>query len=201
MLIVLPTRSPELYKEDTVFQIHSKAADHPLPGKGTGEKVGSEGITSYIELASLADWRRKLSHKWVKPFKLHGKTWNSVEHYYQANKFKDEHPELYSEFALDSDSELSKDVNMAKAMGSKTGRYKGEKIRPKNVNIDPTFFDGKNKKILEEALMEKFSQDEELKLTLLNTGEAKIMEYIKGSPPNIMVELMKVRNILKGLMK
>ena len=194
----LTMRSPELYDEDTIFKIHSKAADHPLPGKGTGEKMGKEGITEYVELASMENWRRKLSNKWSVPFKLDGKMWNSVEHYYQGAKFKENHPDFYSEFALDSGSELSKEVDLAKAMGSTNGKHKGKRLRPKEIEIDAAFFDGKHKKIMEEALYEKFTQDDEMKLLLLNTKNSKLVEFIRGSPPKIMMELMNVRKKIKA---
>ena len=68
-------------------------------------------------------------------------------------------------------------------MGSTNGKHKGRRIRPKEIEIDAAFFDGKHKKVMEEALYEKFTQDDEMKLLLLNTKNSKLVEFIRGSPP------------------
>ena len=82
----------DLYTNDTLFRFYSRSASKPKPGKGKGERLGAEGGGSYTELAKIQDWRKMLSNFWAAPFTLDGKRWNSVEHYYQASKFKKEHP-------------------------------------------------------------------------------------------------------------
>lgn len=188
----------KLYNDNTVFQFYSKSADKPLPGKGSGEKLGPEGVVAYSELKSIPKWRKKLSNFWPSEFTLDGKRWLSVEHYYQANKFKKGFPEFYNSFSLDSDSELSKNTTMAKSAGGKTGKYKGQLLRPKSVVMDGDFFEGnKHNKTMKDAMMAKFSQHEELKKLLLATKQAKLVHFQRGSPPVVFTELMEVRRTLR----
>ena len=188
----------KLYNDNTVFQFYSKSADKPLPGKGSGEKLGPEGVVAYSELKSIPKWRKKLSNFWPSEFTLDGKRWLSVEHYYQANKFKKGFPEFYNSFSLDSDSELSKNTTMAKSAGGKTGKYKGQLLRPKSVAMDGDFFEGnKHNKTMKDAMMAKFSQHEELKKLLLATKQAKLVHFQRGSPPVVFTELMEVRRTLR----
>ena len=70
------------------FLFYNKSDIKALPGKGTGEKIPKVKLTDFIELAKFPEWRRKLDTMWVKPFSLQNHKWSSVEHFYQANKFK-----------------------------------------------------------------------------------------------------------------
>ena len=136
--------SSDLYDSGgTVFRFYSKSADKPLPGKGEGEILGPEGSAAYTELARMPQWRKKLSNAWPAEFKLDNHRWRTVEHYYQAAKFKRNHKDFYIQFSLDSpNSSLANDVEMAKAAGSKSGKFKGELVRPKNVAVDKDFYTG-----------------------------------------------------------
>ena len=133
----------DLYGNDAVFQFYSKSKDGP-PGSGAGEKLGSEGRATYNDLSAVPGWRRKLSNFWEQPFTLHKKRWQSVEHYYQGSKYKKNNPHLYDEFSLDSGSALSKDPAMAKGAGGKKGKFKGERVIPEGVTVDPDFFKGRS---------------------------------------------------------
>lgn len=181
------------WNDDTIFQYYIKSNPKPLPGKGTGEKINYEDIKSYSSLSSIPEWRRKLDDLWESPFELDGQRWLSVEHFYQASKYKNSSPQYYYLFTIDSGSEISKSPTMAKAAGSKTGKFEGKQLRPKNIIADADFFSSIKKKTLKDALQAKFSQNEELKTLLLSTKKAKLMRFIKGSPPETSIELMEVR--------
>ena len=140
---------------------------------------------------------RKLDNTYDSTLELDGHKWKTVEHYYQANKFKNTNKEFYLLFSLDSDSKISKDVELAKAAGSKTGKLKSELLRSKDIKIDPEFYGGIDETVLENGLYAKFSQNDDLKDMLLKTLNAKLLHYKRGDEPELSNSLMIVRNRIK----
>lgn len=187
-----------LYNSNSIFQFYHQSANGPLPGKGSGETIKPEEIFKFSELAAIPEWRRKLSDFWVEPFKLDGHIWSSIEHFYQASKFVEHNPQFYLTFAIDTnpEGELSKDPAMAKDAGGKTGKHKGVIIRPSEVKIDPDFYSKRNKESKKKSLTAKFKQNKELKNLLQATKDAKLVQFVRASPPVEYNELMEIRKDL-----
>lgn len=186
-----------LYNSNNVFQFYQQSANGPAPGKGSGEKINPKDAIKFLTLDTIPEWRRKLSNSWIDPFTLDGHTWNSVEHFYQASKFRQNNPQFYLTFAADANPSgaLSKDPALAKDAGSKAGKHKGKLVRPSEVKLDSTFFGGRDKEAKKRALMAKFSK-KDFKQLLLATNDAKLQQFVRASPPVVCVELMEVRKEL-----
>lgn len=191
-----------MYSENVVFQFFHSSQDRPLPGKGAGESIPEGMVKEFAQLRAIPKWRQKLDNEWVQRFTLDNHAWSSVEHYYQASKFKETSQDFYLSFSLDSGTELSQNVDMAKNAGSKTGKQDGTLLRPKEVQIDPEFYnigaggDSKANKALYAATYAKFTQNEDLKQLLMFTKNAKLVHFSRASPPELMEQLIMVRDKL-----
>lgn len=183
-----------LYDKDIVFMYHSKSQDEILPGKGSGETIPKDKTPLFKKLHKIKDWRRKLDDSWSKArFELDGHQWASVEHYYQASKFKKGFPDFYVQFSLDNkDSKFSEDVTLAKLAGGK----KPTEYRPKTVIIDPDFYGERNIQERTNALRNKFQQNVDFREILFLTNPAKLTHFIRRSPVEVDESLMRVRKEL-----
>ena len=225
---VTPTPTPEdgkLFSDETHFVFYSKSADKK-PGKGAGEKIAEGDVEKYVPLTKMKEWRKVLSNMHIKRddtgnvvplFKLDGKNWASVEHYYHANKFKKNNPDYYNVFSMDSDSLICRDPKMALGAGGKTGivrkkdpATKKSKIvfrRPKDVVMDEDFFDGKNREeVMEKGQQAKYEnkENEIERNVLLATKDAKLLHYIVSRakkedrpPPIVFYDTMRIRHRIK----
>jgi hypothetical protein len=184
-----PAHAP-LYDDAIVFQFYSKSMDKPLPGTGSGETIERADIPKYAELAKeTPQWRKMLSNLWEPPgddrakalFVLDDHKWRTLEHYLQGSKFRKENPKHYLQFSLDSDSDLSKSV-----------AFKDKDT----VQIDADY-GAREEKELEDAQYAKYSQNSYLTDMLLNTRNAKLVQFRRGKPPVVCDELMRVRHRLQ----
>jgi hypothetical protein len=197
--------SSDLYNSGTVLRFYSQSVDKPRPGKGSGEILGPEGAEAYADLARIPQWRKKLTNSWPAEFKLDNHRWLTVEHYYQAAKFKRQNKDFYIKFSLDvPDSSIAKDAELAKAAGGNSGKYKGELVRPKEVKLDPDFFQkpagvkfSRGEIEMETAMRAKFTQHPDLKELLLATQKAKLEHIRRGAPAEVYNDLMRVRRELR----
>jgi len=180
------------YDKDVVFMYYNRSNPAPKPGKGSNESIPDSKMGEYsdLNLKVNRDWRKKLDDYWNTEFTVDGMKWSSVEHYYQGAKFKSKRPDFMKLFSLDSGSDISKDVMLAREAGSKPVN----KLRPSDVKIDPDFYGGRNLLEREKAVYAKFTQNIDLRNILLMTKHAKLMKYVSKSPPEIDIVLMRVRS-------
>jgi predicted NAD-dependent protein-ADP-ribosyltransferase YbiA (DUF1768 family) len=199
----------ELFDPNTVFMFYSQSNSAPRPGKGSGEHINDEIAFEYNKLHDKtktyenSGWRRTLDDSWAAPFTVDGKRWKTVEHYYLGSQFKKGFPDFYAKFSLDADTEISKDLALARIAGSKTGKTKDNVLREKHITIDPDFYEMKenprHKTERIAAIIAKFNQNNDLKQTLLETKQAKLLHFIRGKEPEVDIELMKLRKELQNL--
>ena len=186
-----------MYTEDDVLMFYIGSSNKFFPGFGKGEKIKQSHVKEYFELSKIEDWRQKLSNQWNSEFKLNGLQWLSVEHYYQASKFKNNNHAYYLQFSLNSGSDLSKDPIMAHGAGSKNGRVNGKPFRNKDIKIDDDFFTGRAEEEMFKAQLCKFKQNKDMRDVLLKTGRAKLIHYrIKKKTPIFFKTLVYVRYLL-----
>ena len=127
---------------------------------------------------------------------IDGKKWKTVEHYINGNKFKKGFPSFYKQFTLESNSSISKNPYLAKAAGSKLGKFKDKQLRPSHIEIDD-IFETNLPSLLHKAYYTKFIRNPEMKELLKLTGKAKLLKYNRGKQPSISKELMKIRKLIK----
>lgn len=186
-----------LYSKDVVFVFHSKSLDSSKPGKAVGEEIDKDKRNEFTILSKIPNWRRKLDDSWNEaPFTVDGLRWASVDHYVQGSKFKKGFPDFYSQFSLDTPSDLSTDPELAKMVGD-ISKTKHKDLRPMKVKIDVDYNLGRDEVERETAVEAKFAQNEDLKQLLLATKTAYLKKYIRRKPAVPDIILMKVRERLR----
>jgi ribA/ribD-fused uncharacterized protein len=141
-----------------------------------------------IKFYAVSEKYGEFSNFALYPIKLKGKTWKTTEHYFQAQKFdKKEYQE-----------KIRKAATPMKA--AQLGRSRKERIL-KN-------WDNMKDNLMYDALKAKFSQHEELKKILIETGDKNLIEHTEndsywgdggdGTGKNKLGKLLvKLRNELK----
>lgn len=183
-----------LYDPNTIFVLDIKASKTAYPGKANsyGETVPLTSKKDFLPLSKVDSWRRKLHDYWTDaPFSLDDLRWASVEHYYQASKFKKQNPDFYRLFSLDSPGGNKFNDNVTKAR--QAGGKDDNKFRPKSINMDPDFYGERNHEERKRALEAKFQQNADLKETLKLTHMAKLMNFVRHSVAEIDTDLMYLR--------
>lgn len=198
-------RDRDIFENDVVLQFYAKSDPKPKAGKGTGEKIPDIRLLDFIELNKIKDWRRMLDDSWSTKFTIDGKQWQTVEHYFLGSQFRKGFPDFYKQFSLDSGSDISKDMELARSAGEKSAVRKdvvhnGIVLRPKTTTIDADFYEVKAEPRHEIerglAVEAKFTQNLDLKRVLLETKNAKLVKFVRSHPPVPDILLMKLRKSL-----
>jgi len=173
----------KLWDDNIKFLFYDKSSNS-IPGKGPGEKIPKHELLSFAKLNKIKNWRRKLDNLWIQPFILDDKIWASVYHYIEASKFKS-FPKIYEKIALDSNSPISKKINKLKQFVKINFDKIDENYNEKQYCMDMY--------LAQEA---KFTQNDDLKKLLLNTGKANLYQERKGKKPIQCTNLMIIRKKL-----
>lgn len=182
---IKPPKSPVF-----VININGK---NVYPGSGEHESIHPSELEKYVELSNIKDWRKLLSnffHRDGYPlFELDGYHWNSVEHYLHAQKFKS-NPQYYRLFTYDRRSDIGcGSGSVARNAGFMYAMVPADRI---------AWNEQGRSLALTKALNAKFSQNEDLRRSLLATLNATLV--YKGSPYSKMTvedKLMNLRDCLK----
>jgi len=207
--------------------IYCSSSSSKTPGKIRGEIMPDNQIQKYIELKGMKNWRCILDNSFdgtdidpegnKKPYQfiLNGFYWASVEHYINAIKFMEEHPQYYESFALAAvgeekeiirASDLAKDVELAIFIGKKPAGslFKGKEngdlkgyYRKKSIQIDASYNEEKASTALYNALLSKFTQNPNFKQVLLATNDSLLISAPPKKKQTDAEELMRVRDELK----
>lgn len=159
------------------------------PGTFVDEYIDPADSILYNELSQKSDWRKKLSNFYFRQnqFALDGYTWNSVEHYFHAQKFKDTHPAYYVQFTAESLSPLS---TMVGAMVKRAGRKC--QLGPEELR---KWDGGESASALRRAQAAKFGQNYDLQQILLLTKGAKLVHRATPRSPLVVeADLMTLRD-------
>lgn len=190
----------DLYTNDVVFQFYEKSSDKK-PGYGVGESITDDYEIIFAPLSIHKNWRKKLSNLFISPFQLDDAQWQTVDHYYIANQYKNNHPDIYKELSLDSSSILSKDPSLLRVFNVKyreSGKLGGEQIIPPNIKRDEDFDETKAQETIVKGLMAKFVQHKELNEILTLTYPAKLNYFMNGRNAVPAYALMEIRKELMG---
>lgn len=163
------------YSVVVMFVFYSKSANKP-PGKGANERV-CKGDFSVLK--NYDDWRKKLSNFWMCEFVIDGVTWRSVEHYYQASKFKNGNTALFEKIRS------CETPHEAKKLGGK-----------RNKCDDDFFTSGRCDEEMYKAQYAKFTQNDELREILKSTGDVELWHYMRGGKLVRFVGLEKIRGYI-----
>jgi predicted NAD-dependent protein-ADP-ribosyltransferase YbiA (DUF1768 family) len=175
-----------LFNSEIVFVFHNKSDNSKKPGFGSGEKIDNISIKNFISLNKNKNWRRMLDDFYDETkFTIDNKEWCSVINYLEGSKYKKMNPDIFHSFSVDSDSIFSKNSDLAIKEFKKLS--KNNKIK-----IDTDYNENKTE-YRRNALNAKFEQNIDLKNVLLNTQNAKLNHFIRGSPSETDYLLMETR--------
>ena len=221
----------KLYNNEDIFMFYSASADSK-PGRGTKEDISSGQEYTELKVTKdwrkkLSNFHiRKDKKDNITPIIIDGIPFASVEHYFHFCKFwnvpsyTNEKKQQYNEYALKftfnykgDDGWGKSDASKAKLMGGKTQGFphRPDWLKPfKGITketIEEQQLGGGNFITLRDytllkGIYAKFSQFKDLKKILINTGNAKLIHPIGGSPRKneyeVAFQLLYTRYLIKN---
>lgn len=134
------------------------------PGEGPNERVANP--KTYTGLSQIHNWRKMLSNFYVAPFEIDRKTYRTVEHYFQSQKFIRIDPILAETFTLESATDLgTKGDGLAARSMRKSIVLTKDQLREWDIIKD---------ECMARAWYAKFTQNAHLEAMLLETNNAEL---------------------------
>jgi predicted NAD-dependent protein-ADP-ribosyltransferase YbiA (DUF1768 family) len=159
------------------------------------ETLSDSNFKDFALLVNIENWRKKLDDSWQQEhlLNLDNKKWKSVEHYVLGSQYKKGFPDVYLKFSLDSDSDISKDLSLAKKALLKSGVKVNGEIMKAEKDSDSEQNSEEHRKM---AVRAKFTQNADFRNLLLSTKFAILQHFVAGAPPVLDEFLMKLRKEL-----
>ena len=147
---------PKIEEEENVVEEEKEEEEENIilkPNAAPVLKGGNGPIRFYSKIPEF----KELSNMYASPFQMDGKTWPSVEHYFQAQKFP-------------SDPAYQEEIRKAKSglKAKSLGQSQEHPIRPD--------WNTYRLEAMEKAVQAKFTQNEAMKKLLLSTGTRELQE-------------------------
>jgi ribA/ribD-fused uncharacterized protein len=158
-----------------------------LPGEGVNEQVSYPD--EYKQLSRILNWRKMLSNFWIAPFQINGKTYRTVEHYFQSEKLRLVDTELADTFTVESGTPLGTEGTGLDARQMR----KAKLLTKEQLEV----WDSIKDNVMERAWRAKFLQNEPLQRVLLATNSAELWHRCPRMQPEHFVGLESLRNLLR----
>jgi predicted NAD-dependent protein-ADP-ribosyltransferase YbiA (DUF1768 family) len=177
------------YNPATIFVFYNKSAKTPKPGMGDGEQIPAGMKPSFLTLSKIDEWRKKLDDEWMgAPIYVDNHRWASAKHYLTGAKYKKGQPDVYLQYSLDSDSDLSKDMKILTAYKPLLPGEFGKKPVP--VRVDADYELGRGETERETVLRAKFADNVDMRNLLILTYPALLAFKSKRGEPAIPDQLL-----------
>jgi predicted NAD-dependent protein-ADP-ribosyltransferase YbiA (DUF1768 family) len=154
----------------------------------------------FITLSKIPEWRKKLDDSWMGVnMKIRDKTWASVTHYLEGSKYRMGHPDMYSQFSIESGNPTAKDIKLAKSHKSiQIAEQDGKTVKKRTVKPDVDYALGRNVEERDMALRAKFKDNVDMRAVLLATKNALLLKKETfGQPAEPDEQLMRIRKELQ----
>ncbi len=160
---------------------------HVYPGMGTREHVADPA--TYNELSKIYDWRRVLSNFYHCPFIYDGRTYNTVEHAFQAAKIKLADPHKAEWFSIESRHKIGNGDGLVARRHRKLVILNKEQISAWNII---------KRRVMYHILHQKFADCASCRPVLLATGNAELWHAGPHIKPVRTTDLETIRDVIKN---
>jgi predicted NAD-dependent protein-ADP-ribosyltransferase YbiA (DUF1768 family) len=155
------------------------------PGKGTNEVVADASV--YKTLDGFPNWRKVLSNFHHCPFVYEGRTYNTIEHVFQAKKIALVSPEKADWFTVESGHEIGKGDGLVARRHRKLVTLNDRQLQEWSAIRD---------KVMRDAAVQKYAACKEARDILKATACAQLWHIVSRAKPIRFTHLEGIRDTL-----